>query len=272
MDNRISSFFENEKIEYFSALDYKDLREINPRLVERHGMTPRSALIFLIPYYAGRAENLSIYAASFDYHIIIKEITDRLIGLLREIYPENHFLGFGDHSPIDERSAALISGLGILGENGLLINEKYGSYVFLADVITDVPPSLLGVEKKKEISFCEGCGACKRACPTGILRGECAECLSAITQKKGELSDFEVELMMKVGTVWGCDACQTACPYNQRPKMTPIEFFFGNRIEYLTSEKIDSMTNEEFAKRAFAWRGKKTIKRNLEHFEKSYKT
>ncbi len=267
MKREAEEFFKNEKIEYYSVLDYSSVREINATLMERSGITPRSVLVFLLPYYSGKADNLSVYSASKDYHIIIKDITKRLIDLLSKLYPENKFCGFGDHSPIDERSAALFGGLGILGDNGLLINEKYGTYVFIADVISDVPPQELGAQNPLPIARCEGCGACKRACPTGILRGEGIECLSAITQRKGELRDDEIELMRKYNTVWGCDICQSVCPHNKAPRPTPIEFFFEERIPKLTSEVLDSMTKEQFEERAFAWRGRKTVKRNLTYLD-----
>ena len=263
MKKEIEAFFASEKIEYFAALDYAAVREINHGLLERSDLSAKSVIVFLLPYYVGGAVNLSEYSASRDYHLAIRGVTQRLIECLRTLYPGNKFVGFGDHSPIDERTAALASGLGILGKNGLIINEKYGTYVFIADVITDVDPEELGVIIPIPVSSCEGCGACLRACPTGILRGEGTDCLSAITQRKGELTCDEVELMRKYNTVWGCDLCQSSCPHNRSPKVTPIEFFLESRIELLTSEMLDSMSDDEFSDRAFAWRKKKTIERNL---------
>lgn len=252
-------------VEYYTALDYSDLRQINPGIIERAGFTPRSVLLFLLPYYTGDTVNLSRYAASLDYHLIIREITDGLISVMREHFPEGNYIGYGDHSPIDECNAALIGGLGLLGDNGLVINEEYGSYIFIADVVSDISPSVLGAAAPMEIKRCHHCGACGRHCPTGILRGEGEDCLSAITQRKGELTDGEVDLMRKYNTVWGCDECQSYCPYNREPKMTPIKFFSRDRIESLSTELLASMDKEAFSKRAFAWRGRKTVQRNLEY-------
>ena len=230
--------------------------------MSREELTPRSVLIFLIPYYVSKPKNLSVYAASLDYHIYIKRITSELISLMKALYPENNFVGYGDHSPIDERGAALIGGLGILGDNGLFINEKYGSYVFIADIVSDLSPSELGAVKC-EVKTCTHCSACLFACPTGILRGEGDDCLSAITQRKGELSENEIELMRKCDTVWGCDLCQSVCPYNKSPALTPIEFFHRDRIECLTSEKLNALSKVEFKSRAFGWRGRAVVERNL---------
>ena len=264
MDGLVENYFSSVGIDCFAAVSYSDCREINTPLRERMDFVPATAILFLLPYYTGETVNISRYAASLDYHIAIREITDGLIGLLRSLYPDAHFKGYGDHSPIDEVSAALGAGLGIRGDNGLIINERYGSYVFIGDVLTDLAPELFGVTEPMPIRGCMHCGACKRACPTGILRSEGTDCLSAITQRKGELTADEMALMRKYNTAWGCDVCQSVCPYNKAPVLTPIDFFYRERIAELTPELLEGMTRVEFSRRAFAWRGRKTVERNLD--------
>lgn len=266
MDGLLKSFFEKEKIEYYSALRYSDCKELRPDIIKRRGLVPRSVILYLLPYYSGRTRNISAYSASRDYHIAQREISERIIAGLKELYPNNSFFGFADHSPIDERHAALIAGLGILGDNRLLINKKYGTYVFIAEIISDLDPETLGARDPMPILHCEGCGSCTRACPTKSLSQE-NECLSSITQRKGELTGREIELMRSARTVWGCDMCQLACPHNREPRLTPIDFFHEDRIDMLTTELIDSMNDDQFAARAFSWRGRKTIKRNLDALE-----
>ena len=263
----IKSFFECEKIEYFGILPYSLCRETSPEIMARENFKPESVIVFLIPYYTGEGVNLSRYAVSLDYHIYIKEISSRLISMLSEKFKGASFRAYGDHSPLDERHAAVSAGLGIIGDNGLLINKKYGSYVFIADVVTDVPPEDLSAKAFSEpLRLCHHCGACKKNCPTGVLSGEGSECLSFITQRKGELSEEEIALMRKYNTAWGCDLCQSVCPYNKDAKPTPVSFFYEKRIENLTLDVLSSMSKQEFGERAFAWRGKKTILRNLEIF------
>ena len=262
MKREIVEFFSENKIEYFAAVDYSDTREISPEIMARENFSAESVLVFLIPYYVSVPKNLSVYAASLDYHVFIRDISDRLIALMKRLYPENHFVGYGDHSPIDERGAALIGGLGIIGDSGLFINEKYGSYVFIADLVSDLDPGELDAVKF-EVKGCTHCKRCLSACPTGILRGEGEDCLSAITQRKGELSEEEAALMKKCNTVWGCDLCQSVCPYNKNPEITPIEFFHRDRIELLTSDILSSLSKEEFKARAFGWRGRRVVERNL---------
>ncbi len=271
MESGLKKLFRDLKIEYFGVLAYSDCRETSGRIMERESFIPRSVILYLLPYYTGETENISRYAASLDYHLAIKEVNSKIEKYLSAEYKNSRCKGYGDHSPIDERHAALSLGLGVLGESGLLLNEKYGSYIFIGDTVTDIDPEALGASEPLPISRCEGCGACKKSCPTGILRGEGDDCLSFITQKKGELSESEKALMRKYKTAWGCDICQTSCPHNRTPKKTPLDFFYRERISALTGELLGSMDKESFEKRAFAWRGRRTVERNIEILNKENK-
>ncbi len=260
----MSALFSELKIEYFAALAYSDCTVTGERIMERESFTPHSVIIYLLPYYTGECVNISRYAASLDYHMAISEVNGRVAELLRRLYPDCSYRGYGDHSPINENRAALSAGLGILGDSGLLINEKYGTYVFIGDIVTDIEPEELGAMAPLPHAHCESCGACRRACPTGVLRGESCDCLSAITQRKGTLSEYECELMRKYNTAWGCDECQSSCPHNSTPRKTPLPFFFRDRIEELTRDSLDAMDKESFRSRAFAWRGRAVLERNLD--------
>lgn len=231
---------------------------------------PLSAIIMAVPYYTEQREkNISSYCIPRDYHLFFKELFENVIPKLHQIFPNNSFAGFADDSPIDERDAAAMAGLGMIGDNGMLITEKYSSYVFIGEIITDLP---LPIEREYNISRCEGCGRCKKACPIG----EIGECLSALTQKKGELTDIEKSHILKYGSAWGCDICQEVCPHTQKAIenntiYTNIEFFKNNLTPRLTSAVIDDMSEEEFSRRAYSWRKRATVKRNLDILENTDK-
>jgi len=262
----VKDIFAKEHIDSIALLPFSACRVTLPRLLEELSFVPKSVILFLMPYYVDTPKNFSAYAASEDYHFFVKELKDRLLPCLSDAFPSRSFAIFADHSPIDERHAAVLGGLGIFGKNGLLLTEKYSSFQFIGEVISDLP-----IEGEEAVLFplrsCEDCGACRAACPTGILRGEGTDCLSAITQKKGELSPSERSLMRRYQTAWGCDICQNVCPYTKRAKqngtlVTPIPFFHRNRVLSFTEEMLKNMDKETFSRRAFGWRGRAVAERN----------
>lgn len=100
------------------------------------------------------------------------------------------------------------------------------------------------------------------------------DCLSAITQKKGDLNETEKKTMLTHGSVWGCDVCQLICPHTQaaiqrETIFSPIPYFSEYAIPHLTRELLDGMSEADFSERAYAWRGRDTIRRNLMLFEAS---
>ena len=243
----------------FSAFaQYKD-RLLECRAKARLPENAQTVISVLFPYYLGEEyyqnANVSRYAVSADYHIITGAIMETVVSLLRETYPENKFEYFVDNSPLPEVRAAVNAGLGVLGRNALFISPVYGSWVFLGEIVTDryFPPA------EPHADLCAGCDLCRKNCPVGAItdNGVTPEkCLSYLSQKKGELSPEVVKKMAEYNCAWGCDICQKVCPMNKTAKTTPIEAFFETARPYVTAQ--DSIEG-----RAFAWRGKKVIERNL---------
>ncbi len=272
LKKEIATLFEEEHIKKAALLPFSACRVTNAALYERKNLVPESVLIFLIPYFSVVPENFSAYAAAEDYHYFAVSLYERLLDNLRALYPGGEFLGFADHSPIDERDAAIRAGLGVYGRNRLLLSTEYGSYQFIGEILSSLPPTEFGEVSLFPFSFCMACGECLSVCPTGLLRGEGDECLSAITQKKGELSPDEAALLRRVGTAWGCDECQKVCPYTKvaiarGTAYSEIPFFRENLITRLDTETVEKMPKEDFARRAFAWRGRETVLRNVKILE-----
>ena len=193
-------------------------------------------------------KNISRYSAVPDYHRVLSEYLSAATDNLRKEFPENKFEYFIDNSPIPEVFAACLSGLGVKGDNGLLITEKYGSFVFIGDIVTDIKIDCEGTVKE-----CLHCGKCSEACP----KKDCVDCLSNVTQKKGELKPFEIEAIKKYKTIWGCDICSEVCPLNKDKEYTYIK-------EFMTGYKDEYEKGEDISGRAFEWRGEKVIKRNFD--------
>ena len=280
----MKDFFKKNGIEYFSAIPLSSCKVIKEYLLEKGGFDKDSHVIMmLIPYRSERLPvNISAYASVKDYHKFTEMLSKELELYTKEMYPDKRFKLFADHSPIDEVHAACISRLGFIGDNGLLINEKYSSFVFLAECITNAEPKEIGLESTlvSSVTECLHCGACANACPCGCIKkpedvcdfAPKSYCLSAVTQKKGELLPEEKELMIKHNTVWGCDICQNVCPYTKKAEYTPIEFFKNDVITELTLDVLNSLDDESFKERPFSWRGRAAVERNVKIYEERKKS
>ncbi len=112
-----------------------------------------------------------------------------------------------------DREAAARSGVGFYGKNTLLITRRYGSWVVLGALVTDVH-----VESSPPLSLdCGSCRLCIDACPTGALDEpgvvDSNRCLSYWTQSPEPIPEPYRE---RLGTqVYGCDICQDVCPWNR---------------------------------------------------------
>lgn len=229
-------------------------------------------IVAAFPYFAGDVPgNLSLYARGEDYHRCVTRRLEQAAAELRELCPQHHFAVGADNSPLDERQCARLAGVGVTGRHGLVMVEGYGSWVFLGTILTD----LLLPSAERPAPDCIGCGACVRACPGGALREEKFDeekCLSALTQKKGQLPPEQEMLVRKHPLIWGCDICQRVCPYNREVKLSPLDDLAGRgEVEYLpslTQEDMEGLSNKTFrakyGNRAFAWRGPAVIRRNLD--------
>lgn len=268
MLNYIKNELAKFNIDLVSTLNLDECEIKRPYLLEKNGINSGSVIIFAVPYLneiSLASKNISSYAVSRDYHLFFATLFDNVISNLKTRFPDNKFIGFTDHSPINEIKAAAQSGLGIIGTNHLLITEKYSSYIFLGEIITDaILPS-----NASKIKYCINCQKCVLSCPVST---SIEKCLSALTQKKGELDESEKELIKKHGCAWGCDICQQVCPYTKQAIknnsiFTKIDFFNHDLTPFITYEEIEGMSDEKFKERAYSWRGKQVIQRNLKILE-----
>ncbi len=270
----IVSLLNDHYITLFGCIPLSSCRIQKTYLLEKAGIASGSVIVFAIPYYTRTCEqnrNLSAYAVARDYHLFVQNLEKELVRKLKNKYPHYKFAFFADHSPTDERDAAARAGLGIMGKNGLLITQSFSSYVFLGELITDAVLPY----REYEIKECENCGACSAACP--YKRGETEICLSALTQKKGALTAGEAALLCRYHTVWGCDICGEVCPHtataiSSGSIYSPIPFFEQDAMPTLTTVQLSKMNEKDFASRAYSWRGRETIKRNVSVMEATYES
>lgn len=232
---------------------------IDCRAKSRLPRNPQTVIVACFPYLLDESlyknRNVSRYAVVTDYHEVATAKLKKAAEELEKLFPDDEFAFFADNSPIPEVRAACYAGLGARGDNSLLITEKYGSYVFIGAIVTTVKSEF----SEHEIKSCLKCGKCRKACPSGAISVTGFErtlCLSEITQKKGVLTPKEEQLMKECGCVWGCDICQDVCPMNKNAAATEIKEFLDSPVAYVSS-------GCGLEGRAYEWRGRKVIERNI---------
>ncbi|MBW5445620.1 tRNA epoxyqueuosine(34) reductase QueG [Cohnella sp. CFH 77786] len=208
---------------------------------------------------------LSRSAWGEDYHPVLRRRLERLAAWLKERVPKARFLSMVDTGALADRAVAERAGIGWSGKNCSIITPEFGSWVYLGEMITDLPlPPDRAVE-----DGCGDCTICIDACPTGALVGpgqlNAQRCISYVTQTKGIV---EEEMMLKIGNrLYGCDTCQIVCPVNKGVDFRHHEELLPDpEVAKPLLRPLLRMGNREFKEKfgasAAAWRGRKPIQRN----------
>lgn len=251
--------------------------DIDKRIYPELSLTEPASLISIAVAYPSKmvdppksepGERRGILARSAwgrDYHHVLREAMAKLGEFIRERVPDARIESMVDTGALVDRAVAERAGIGFKGKNCAIISPEFGSWIYLGELITNIPfPPDTPVQED-----CGECTKCIDACPTGALVGpgelNAQRCISYLTQTKGFL---EEEFMVKIGNrLYGCDTCQVVCPknkgksWNHRPELQPDP----ETVKPLLLPILD-MSNREFKERfgesAAAWRGKKPIQRN----------
>ena len=164
---------------------------------------------------AADGSTIGRYAAGADYHGTLRSRAIRAArSASSRIGGPVRWRVCVDSTPIAERSFAAAAGLGWIGKNGCLIDRELGSYMLLAEILTDVdlPPD------EPVAELCGSCVRCLKSCPTdafvapGLLDAQ--RCVAYWTiEHRGPIPD-EVKPAL-AEHVFGCDVCQEACPWNR---------------------------------------------------------
>ena len=195
-----------------------------------------------------------------DYHDELRFLCRDLAGVIEKKYPGSKTRICVDSAPILERSLACLGGIGFIGKNNMLIIPDYGSFFFLAEILTTAPIDFPGSEPME--NGCGSCTLCVDACPTGALEKpfslDASKCLSYLTiETKGEV---QRELGEKMGDCFfGCDQCQEACPFNEGKSSAEISL--PPTDEILLMEDADF--KERFGRTAIARAGLEKLKSNI---------
>lgn len=242
----------------------KNVKEILP--------TAKSVISLALNYYSSENHSneidkgkVSRYAWGKDYHLVIWQKLDELETTLKELEPELETLSYVDTGPVMDKAWAVRAGIGWMGKHTNIINPDYGSWFFIATIITNY-----GFDYSAIITdHCGTCTACIDACPTKAIVQEYVvdanKCISFQTiENKNEIP---AELKGKFDNwIFGCDICQDVCPWNQKfSQQTWIKEFhpIDKQLTYDEVIKLDDQTfKERFAESPIKRTKLKGLQRN----------
>ena len=187
------------------------------------------ALNYYTPHqHSDRSEvgKISRYGWGRDYHKVMGKKLKALSNWLRSQSESIEVRYSVDTAPIQDKVWAQRAGLGWIAKNGNVITRKYGSWVFLGEVLTNLELT----PDAPHTSHCGNCTRCLEACPTNaIVKPHVVDANRCIAYHTIENRDSELPKAIAdnlSGWVAGCDICQDVCPWNQRfARETDLEDF-----------------------------------------------
>jgi epoxyqueuosine reductase len=187
-----------------------------------------------------------------DYHDAVMRRLRQVEAVLQSACGSDDLITrcYVDTGPIVERVVAKYAGIGWIGKNTCILNQKLGSWLFLGVILTSL-------ELAHDLPAPDRCGTCTRcidACPTHAFIApyqlDSNKCISYLTIEKRGALPLDEELRSGMGRhVFGCDICQDVCPWNRKAPAThaaelrPREELVNPALEWLAE-----MSAEEFRK------------------------
>src|SRR5438046_1493677 len=196
----------------------------------------RSIVVFALNYFqgdaahraaaTGRIGRIARYAWGEDYHDVIGAKLNRIDEFLRSFGGQQKC--YVDTGPLLERDHAAQAGIGWHGKSTMLIDERLGTWFFLAEILTtlELPPDEPVPDR------CGTCHRCITACPTGAItaahRLDARRCISYLTIELK--TAIPLELRPLIGDrIFGCDDCLEACPWNRFAQVSRETTFAAQR-------------------------------------------
>jgi epoxyqueuosine reductase len=219
----------------------------------------RSIVVVALNYQAPATEipsrssldgRVARYARGADYHDVMWQRLNDLLGRVRAIAPKCHGRAVVDTAPLLERDFARRAGLGWFGKNTMLLSKHLGSYFFLGALLLDLE---LQPDPPHDSHHCGTCTICLDACPTAAFPApgqlDARRCISYLTiELRGPIPPELREPMQD--WVFGCDICQEVCPWNRKAPLAPESTFQQDYPDgKLDLEELLALGEDEFRHR-----------------------
>jgi epoxyqueuosine reductase len=208
------------------------MKETAERRADPRAMWPeaRSAIVMALNYgpegdplatlEARDRATISVYARGRDYHDVLKKRLRMLARWVHETFSAEVKL-FVDTAPLMEKPLAAATALGWQGKHTNLVSRRFGSWLFLGEVLTtlDLAPDAA------EADHCGDCRRCLDVCPTNAFPGpyqlDARRCISYLTiEHKGHIArEFRAPMGNRI---YGCDDCLAVCPWNKFASSTTV--------------------------------------------------
>lgn len=232
----------------------------NPKRQDIKTLWPevRSLICLALNYYTPQQHSqdqnhgkISRYAWGRDYHKVLSKKLKALSQWLESQGEQIQTRYYVDTGPVQDKVWAQRAGIGWIAKNGNLITRNYGSWVFLGEILTNLPLE----PDQPHSAHCGTCSRCLSACPTQAIVSpyvvDANRCIAYHTiENRAVTLPTEIAKNLQ-GWVAGCDICQDVCPWNQRfAQVTDVEDF-QPRPENLSPklEELANLTIEEWDRR-----------------------
>ena len=188
--------------------------------------------------------NISAYAWGRDYHDIVKKATKRLARWLAQT-AEGQIKVFVDTAPLMEKPLAQRAGLGWQGKHSNLVSRDHGSWLFLAEIMTDfaLAPDTPAPDQ------CGSCTRCLDICPTQAMPTpytlDARRCLAYLSIEHAGPIPHEFRAAMG-NRLYGCDDCLAVCPWNKFASQTQEGRFLKPEIRDLSLQQALQMDEPQF--------------------------
>src|SRR5699024_3212013 len=194
--NQLYAFIEEMYPEFYGRV-MVDTGELNDGAVAERagvGFAGKNTMLIKEEYgswvYLGERRGIFCRASwGEDYHVVLRKKLNQLYAFIEEMYPEFYGRVMVDTGELNDGAVAERAGVGFAGKNTMLITEEFGSWVYLGEMITNIP----FIPDKPVEDSCGDCRICLDACPTGALveagRLNAHKCLAFLTQTKDFLPE-----------------------------------------------------------------------------------